>query len=75
MSSWVKPLSAPPENPLNSFAVSNGWILQNPSNNGYSDAFGYNMRNGVTITLETTKGPGSTDEPRRSRFFARSSST
>jgi hypothetical protein len=44
------------------FAVSNGWILQNPSINRYSGAFGYNMPNGVTITLETTKGPGSTDD-------------
>jgi D-alanyl-D-alanine carboxypeptidase len=44
------------------FAVSNGWILQNPSINGYSGAFGYNMPNGVTITLETTKGVGSTDD-------------
>lgn len=44
------------------FAVSNGWILQNPSINGYSGAFGYDMPNGVTITLETTKGPGSTDD-------------
>jgi hypothetical protein len=28
----------------------------------YSGAFGYNMPNGVTITLETTKGEGSTDD-------------
>jgi D-alanyl-D-alanine carboxypeptidase len=37
------------------FVVSNGWIVQNPSINGYSGAFGYNLSNGVTIVVEATK--------------------
>jgi len=37
------------------FIVANGWIVQNPSINGYSGAFAYNMANGVTITAEATK--------------------
>ena len=31
------------------FVVANGWIVQNPSINGYSGAFGYNLATGVTI--------------------------
>jgi len=37
------------------FAVTNGWMVQNPSINGYSGAFGYNMPTGVTVVVETTK--------------------
>lgn len=37
------------------FVVANGWIVQNPSINGYSGAFGYNLANGVTIVVEATK--------------------
>jgi D-alanyl-D-alanine carboxypeptidase len=37
------------------FVVANGWIAQNPSINGYSGAFGYNLANGVTIVVEATK--------------------
>ena len=37
------------------FVVANGWIAQNPSINGYSGAFGYNLATGVTIVVETTK--------------------
>jgi D-alanyl-D-alanine carboxypeptidase len=35
--------------------ISNGWIVQNPSINAYSGAFGYNLSNGVTIVVEATK--------------------
>jgi D-alanyl-D-alanine carboxypeptidase len=37
------------------FVVPNGWIVLNPSINGYSGAFGYNLSNGVTIVVEATK--------------------
>jgi D-alanyl-D-alanine carboxypeptidase len=37
------------------FVVANGWIVQNPSINGYSGGFGYNLANGVTIVVEATK--------------------
>ena len=37
------------------FVVANGWLVQNPSINGYSGAFGYNMATGVTVVGETTK--------------------
>ena len=37
------------------FVVANGWISQNPSINGYSGAFGYNLATGVTIVVATTK--------------------
>ena len=37
------------------FVVANGWIVQNPSINGYSGAFGYNLATGVTIVVEATK--------------------
>ena len=37
------------------FVVANGWIAQNPSINGYSGAFGYNLATGVTIVVATTK--------------------
>jgi D-alanyl-D-alanine carboxypeptidase len=37
------------------FAVANGWLIQNPSINGYSGAFGYNMATGVTIVVATTR--------------------
>jgi D-alanyl-D-alanine carboxypeptidase len=36
-------------------AVANGWIVQNPSINGYSGGFGYNLANGVTIVVGATK--------------------
>jgi D-alanyl-D-alanine carboxypeptidase len=44
------------------FAVSNGWIMQNPSINGYSGAFGYNLSNGVTIVVEATKSETTTTD-------------
>ena len=37
------------------FVVANGWIVQNPSINGYSGAFGYSLATGVTIVVEATK--------------------
>jgi D-alanyl-D-alanine carboxypeptidase len=42
------------------FAVANGWIIQNPSINGYSGAFGYNMPNGITIVVAATKSETTT---------------
>jgi D-alanyl-D-alanine carboxypeptidase len=45
------------------FGVANGWIVQNPSFNGYSGAFGYNLASGVTIVVAATKSMASdTDE-------------
>jgi D-alanyl-D-alanine carboxypeptidase len=44
------------------FVVANGWIVQNPSINGYSGAFGYNLANGVTIVVEATKSETSTTD-------------
>jgi D-alanyl-D-alanine carboxypeptidase len=44
------------------FVVANGWIVQNPSINGYSGAFGYNLANGVTIVVEATKGETATTD-------------
>jgi D-alanyl-D-alanine carboxypeptidase len=44
------------------FGVSNGWIVQNPSINGYSGAFGYNLSNGVTIVVESTKSETTTTD-------------
>lgn len=44
------------------FVVANGWIVQNPSINGYSGAFAYNLANGVTITVEATKSETATTE-------------
>jgi CubicO group peptidase (beta-lactamase class C family) len=44
------------------FVISNGWIVQNPSINGYSGAFGYNLSNGVTIVVEATKSETATTE-------------
>ena len=44
------------------FVVSNGWIIQNPSINGYSGAFGYNLSNGVTIVVEATKSESATTD-------------
>lgn len=37
------------------FVVANGWLAQNPSIDGYSGGFAYNMANGVTIVVESTK--------------------
>jgi len=37
------------------FVFANSWLVQNPSINGYSGAFGYNLANGVTIVVESTK--------------------
>ena len=37
------------------FLVANGWIVQNPSINGYSGAFAYNLASGVTIVVAATK--------------------
>jgi CubicO group peptidase (beta-lactamase class C family) len=44
------------------FIVANGWIVQNPSINGYSGAFAYNLANGVTITVEATKSESATTD-------------
>lgn len=44
------------------FVVANGWIVQNPSINGYSGAFAYNMANGVTVTVEATKSENATTD-------------
>jgi D-alanyl-D-alanine carboxypeptidase len=44
------------------FAVANGWIVQNPSINGYSGAFGYNLATGVTIVVGATKGETATTD-------------
>jgi D-alanyl-D-alanine carboxypeptidase len=44
------------------FVISNGWIVQNPSINGYSGAFGYNLSNGVTIVVEATKSETATTD-------------
>jgi CubicO group peptidase (beta-lactamase class C family) len=44
------------------FVVANGWLVQNPSINGYSGAFGYNLANGVTVVVEATKSETSTTD-------------
>jgi D-alanyl-D-alanine carboxypeptidase len=44
------------------FALANGWIVQNPSVNGYSGAFGYNLATGVTIVVGATKGETATTD-------------
>jgi D-alanyl-D-alanine carboxypeptidase len=44
------------------FVVANGWIVQNPSINGYSGAFGYNLANGVTIVVGSTKSETTTTD-------------
>jgi D-alanyl-D-alanine carboxypeptidase len=44
------------------FVVSNGWLVQNPSINGYSGAFGYNLATGVTIVVEATKSEKTTSD-------------
>jgi D-alanyl-D-alanine carboxypeptidase len=44
------------------FVVANGWIVQNPSINGYSGAFAYNLANGVTIVAEATKSETATTD-------------
>jgi hypothetical protein len=36
--------------------------VQNPSNNGYSGGFGYNLANGVTIAVEATKSETATTD-------------
>jgi D-alanyl-D-alanine carboxypeptidase len=41
---------------------SNGWIVQNPSINGFSGGFGYNLSNGVTIVVEATKSETATTD-------------
>ena len=44
------------------FGVANGWLVQNPSINGYSGGFGYNLANGVTIVVVTTKSKTTTTD-------------
>jgi D-alanyl-D-alanine carboxypeptidase len=44
------------------FVVANGWLVQNPSINGYSGGFGYNLATGVTIVVETTKSETATTD-------------
>jgi CubicO group peptidase (beta-lactamase class C family) len=44
------------------FVVANGWIVQNPSINGYSGAFGYNLASGVTIVVAATKSETTTTD-------------
>jgi hypothetical protein len=36
--------------------------VQNPSINGYSGGFGYNLANGVTIVVEATKSETTTTD-------------
>ncbi len=42
------------------FGVANGWIFQNPSINGYSGGFAYNLASGVTIVIEATRSEAGT---------------
>ena len=44
------------------FVVANGWIIQNPSINGYSGGFAYNLASGVTIVVEATKSEATTTD-------------
>jgi D-alanyl-D-alanine carboxypeptidase len=44
------------------FVVANGWIVQNPSINGYSGGFGYNLANGVTIVVGAAKSETATTD-------------
>ncbi|MGC2400202.1 MAG: serine hydrolase domain-containing protein [Acidobacteriaceae bacterium] len=44
------------------FVVANGWIVQNPSIDGYSGAFGYNLATGVTIVVGATKSETATTD-------------
>jgi D-alanyl-D-alanine carboxypeptidase len=44
------------------FGVANGWIIQNPSINGYSGGFAYNLSGGVTIVVEATKSEAATTD-------------
>ncbi|HEY3930125.1 MAG TPA: serine hydrolase domain-containing protein [Candidatus Koribacter sp.] len=44
------------------FVVANGWMVQNPSINGYSGGFAYNPANGVTIVVEATKSETTTTD-------------
>jgi D-alanyl-D-alanine carboxypeptidase len=44
------------------FVVANGWLVQNPSINGYSGAFGYHLATGVTIVVEATKSEKATTD-------------
>jgi D-alanyl-D-alanine carboxypeptidase len=44
------------------FGVANGWLLQNPSINGYSGGFAYNLSSDVTIVVETTKSEAATTD-------------
>jgi D-alanyl-D-alanine carboxypeptidase len=43
------------------FVVANGWLVQNPSINGYSGAFGYDLASGVTIVVGATKSEKTPD--------------
>jgi hypothetical protein len=44
------------------FVIANGWIVQNPSINGYSGGFGYNLAKRVTIVVEATKSETATTD-------------
>ena len=44
------------------FVVANGWIVQNPSINGYSGGFAYNLADGVTVVVESTKSETTTTD-------------
>ena len=44
------------------FVVANGWLVQNPSINGYSGGFGYNLATGVTIVVGSTKSETATTD-------------
>lgn len=44
------------------FVVANGWLVQNPSIDGYSGGFGYNLATGVTIVVGSTKTEAATTD-------------
>jgi hypothetical protein len=52
---WQNKPNCPPGCENEATIVANGWIIQNPSINGYSGAFGYSMPGGVTIVAIATK--------------------
>ena len=59
---WAKATNKPDLYFAYGFVVANGWLVQNPSINGYSGGFGYNLANGVTIVVEATKSETATTD-------------